>query len=297
MPVLDGGLVMTVGGDDPAGPAQRGPRPGLPRPRRAHRPADHARLAKREAIRLTQGEVRGRPRLVVLPRETRQARLGGQRLRRRHVRRRRPAQRRLLLPRRRERRPARGPPDDGRAGRAGRVQQAALAGLAAGLAPAEPDDAGEPPRPPRASRSTSPAPRRTSARSPPRACATTRAWRSSTPRRRATTPRTGKGGIYTFTADGSSSNSALPGRQYVEDSTQISDPDAIGAQKVSRIVYDYYASIGRNSWDGKGASMVSTVNFSDGEFCNAFFSSGLQQMVYGNPCEGPAAACSWSPST
>ena len=97
----------------------------------------------------------------------------------------------------------------------------------------------------------------------------------------------GRGGIYTFTADGSSSNSALPGRQYVEDSTQISDPDAIGAQKVSRIVYDYYASIGRNSWDGKGASMVSTVNFSDGQFCNAFFSSGLRQMVYGNPCKGP----------
>jgi len=101
---------------------------------------------------------------------------------------------------------------------------------------------------------------------------------------------TGKGGIYTFTADGSSSNSALPGRQYVENGTQISDADAIAAQKVSRIVYDYYASIGRASWDGKGATMLSTVNFSDGEFCNAFFSSGLQQMVYGNPCEGPNGA-------
>jgi hypothetical protein len=39
------------------------------------------------------------------------------------------------------------------------------------------------------------------------------------------------------------------------------------------------------------------VNFSDGDFCNAFFSSGLEQMVYGNPCEGPTARCSWSPST
>ena len=100
-------------------------------------------------------------------------------------------------------------------------------------------------------------------------------------------PATGKGGIYTFSADGSSSNSNLPGRPYAESSTEISDPDAIGAQKISRIVYDYYAGIGRNSWDGKGASMVSTVNFSDGDFCNAFFSSGLAQMVYGNPCEGP----------
>jgi Zn-dependent metalloprotease len=103
-------------------------------------------------------------------------------------------------------------------------------------------------------------------------------------------PSTGKGGIYTFTADGSSSNSALPGRQYVENGTEISDPDAIGAQKVSRIVFDYYASIGRASWDGHGASILSTVNFSDGAYCNAFFSSGLQQMVYGNPCEGPNGA-------
>ncbi len=98
---------------------------------------------------------------------------------------------------------------------------------------------------------------------------------------------TGDGGIYTYTADGSSNNAALPGRQYIEDSTNIRDPDAISAQKISRVVYDYYAGIGRDSWDGKGASMVSTVNFSDGEFCNAFFSSGLRQMVYGNPCEGP----------
>ena len=101
---------------------------------------------------------------------------------------------------------------------------------------------------------------------------------------------TGRGGIYTFSADGSSSNSALPGRQYVEDGTTIRDPDAISAQTISRVVYDYYASIGRNSWDGKGASMVSTVNFSDGKFCNAFFSSALQQMVYGNPCQGSGGA-------
>ncbi|MEO6510981.1 MAG: M4 family metallopeptidase [Nocardioides sp.] len=99
-------------------------------------------------------------------------------------------------------------------------------------------------------------------------------------------PGTGKGGVYTFSAGGSSSNSALPGRQYVENSTRIADPDAISAQAISRVVYDYYASLGRNSWDGKGSSMVSTVNFSDGKYCNAFFSSALQQMVYGNPCQG-----------
>ena len=101
---------------------------------------------------------------------------------------------------------------------------------------------------------------------------------------------TGRGGIYTFSADGSSSNSALPGRQYVEDGPRISDPDAISAQTISRVVYDYYASLGRNSWDGKGASLVSTVNFSDGDYCNAFFSSALRQMVYGNPCQGSNGA-------
>ena len=99
----------------------------------------------------------------------------------------------------------------------------------------------------------------------------------------------GKGGIYTLTADDSNDQGDLPGHQYVQQgqNTLITDPDAIGAQKISRVVYDYYASIGRNSWDGKGASVESTVNFGDGNFCNAFFSSDLQGMVYGNPCEGP----------
>ena len=99
----------------------------------------------------------------------------------------------------------------------------------------------------------------------------------------------GRGGIYTLTADDSTDQGDLPGHQFVQQgqNTLITDPDAIGAQKISRVVYDYYASIGRNSWDGKGASVESTVNFGDGNFCNAFFSSDLQGMVYGNPCEGP----------
>ncbi len=99
---------------------------------------------------------------------------------------------------------------------------------------------------------------------------------------------TGKGGIYTFTAEDTSDTSRLPGKQFLSrNGTEITDPDAIGAHVVSRIVYDYYASIGRASWDGKGASMLSTVNFADGQYCNAFFSGQLRQMVYGNPCVGP----------
>jgi len=99
---------------------------------------------------------------------------------------------------------------------------------------------------------------------------------------------TGKGGIFTFSAEDSDDDSKLPGKQFLSrGGTEITDPDAIGAHVVSRIVFDYYASIGRASWDGKGASMLSTVNFGDNQFCNAFFSGQLRQMVYGNPCAGP----------
>ena len=43
---------------------------------------------------------------------------------------------------------------------------------------------------------------------------------------------------------------------------------------------------GRNSWDGQGGSMVSSVHYGPSDFCNSFFTSSLRQpqMVYGNPC-------------
>ena len=69
MPVLDGGLVMTVGGDDEQARLNvvRGRVfPGLDL---STDPRITPRLARREAIRLTQGQVKGRPRLVVLPRD------------------------------------------------------------------------------------------------------------------------------------------------------------------------------------------------------------------------------------
>ncbi len=100
-------------------------------------------------------------------------------------------------------------------------------------------------------------------------------------------PQTGEGGIYTYDARGSADESQLPGTLYVENGTRINDPEALAAQSLSRVVYDYYAALGRASWDGQGGSLVSTVNFGGGDFCNSFFSSSLQppQMVYGNPCE------------
>ncbi|MCW2765659.1 MAG: hypothetical protein JWO11_1618 [Nocardioides sp.] len=99
---------------------------------------------------------------------------------------------------------------------------------------------------------------------------------------------TGEGGIQTYDASGGEDQTDLPGTPYVENGTTVSDPDALAAQAYSRAVYDYYAdTFGRQSWDGLGHSMVSTVNVGGGDYCNAFFSSALGQMIYGNPCRGP----------
>ncbi|MCW2846442.1 MAG: hypothetical protein JWR90_416, partial [Marmoricola sp.] len=100
---------------------------------------------------------------------------------------------------------------------------------------------------------------------------------------------TGAGGIETWDAQGADDTSALPGRRYVERSrngTTITDPDALAAQAYSRAVYDYYAALGRSSWDSAGGSMVSSVHYGDSSFCNSFFSGSLDppQMVYGNTC-------------
>lgn len=99
-------------------------------------------------------------------------------------------------------------------------------------------------------------------------------------------PATGKGGIYTYDAGGSDDESQLPGQLYVSNSTTIEDPEALAAQALSRVVYDFYAELGRSSWDGAGGSLISTVNFGGDNFCNSFFSGSMQppQMVYGNPC-------------
>ena len=72
----------------------------------------------------------------------------------------------------------------------------------------------------------------------------------------------------------------------VSPDTKIRDAEAMAAQALSRDVYDYYAALGRNSWDGQGGSMVSSVHYGPSDFCNSFFTSSLRQpqMVYGNPC-------------
>ncbi len=286
VPVLDGGLVMTIGGDDEQARLNAVRGQVFPDLDVVTDPRITPRIAKREAVRLSNGQVRGAPRLVVLPREAgllawevNVAAAGtsdaGIQLSdglyyldavTADLVEVRPTTAELAAPAVFSKLLSQASPRVSR-----RVTQMVLAGLA----------------PPKGT------PVDVTGDAPYIGRVTAKGLRTgqgvalidtTTPSYEASS---GRGGIYTFTADGSSSNSALPGRQYVEGSTRISDPDAISAQAVSRIVYDYYAGIGRDSWDGKGASMVSTVNFSDGDFCNAFFSSGLRQMVYGNPCRGP----------
>jgi hypothetical protein len=94
------------------------------------------------------------------------------------------------------------------------------------------------------------------------------------------------GGISTYDASKVRSSSDLPGKLVVSPDATIRDAEAMAAQALSRDVYDYYGSLGRNSWDGQGGSMVSSVHYGPSDYCNSMFTSGLPQpqMVYGNPC-------------
>lgn len=97
---------------------------------------------------------------------------------------------------------------------------------------------------------------------------------------------TTEGGIETYDVAGGG-DADLPGRLVTSPGARIADPEAIGAHAAARTVYDYYAALGRASWDGLGGTLVSSVNYGESDFCNAFFSSGLQppQIVYGEPCQ------------
>ncbi|MDX6374433.1 MAG: hypothetical protein QOD98_3421 [Nocardioidaceae bacterium] len=98
--------------------------------------------------------------------------------------------------------------------------------------------------------------------------------------------QTQTGGISTYDASKVNNSSQLPGKLVVSPDTQVRDAEVMAAQALSRDVYDYYGTMGRNSWDGEGGSMVSSVHYGPSDFCNSFFTSSLAQpqMVYGNPC-------------
>ncbi len=100
-------------------------------------------------------------------------------------------------------------------------------------------------------------------------------------------PATGQGGIETYDMDGLD-ESQLPGTLVSNDSPTFRNGDAVAAQAISRTIYDYYAALGRRSWDDQGSSLVSSVNLGGSDFCNAYFTDSLPrpQMVYGAPCGG-----------
>jgi hypothetical protein len=94
------------------------------------------------------------------------------------------------------------------------------------------------------------------------------------------------GAISTYDATGLKSPRALPGEPVVNPDTNIRDSEAMAAHALSRDVLDYYASLGRSSWDGAGGSLNSSVHYGESDYCNSMFTTATNppQMVYGNAC-------------
>ena len=101
-------------------------------------------------------------------------------------------------------------------------------------------------------------------------------------------PATRDGAVTTYDASAISNQDVnqLPGALWVSQTTSITDPEAIAAQAFSHDIVDYYESLGRDSWDGEGGALISSVNFGGDSYCNASFAGYLSppQMVYGDPC-------------
>ncbi len=94
------------------------------------------------------------------------------------------------------------------------------------------------------------------------------------------------GGISTHDATGLG-DSQLPGDVVTVRGARVDDEEAIAAHAMSRYIYDYFLQVhGRNSWDGQGSSLVSSIHYGGDSFCNAFFNGDFNppQMVYGGGC-------------
>ncbi len=86
----------------------------------------------------------------------------------------------------------------------------------------------------------------------------------------------------TFSAD---NTTELPGRQVIDEGERSRDPVAQAAHDGAGVVYDYYLNtFKRDSIDGRGLPIVSTVHFgSDSEEAeNAAWIGEAQQMIYGD---------------
>ena len=86
----------------------------------------------------------------------------------------------------------------------------------------------------------------------------------------------------TFTAN---NGTRLPGRQLIDEGERSRDPVAQAAQDAAGIVYDYYFNnFKRDSIDGRGLTIVSTVHYgsSEEDAENAAWVGEAQQMIYGD---------------
>ncbi|EIT86674.1 neutral protease [Fictibacillus macauensis ZFHKF-1] len=97
------------------------------------------------------------------------------------------------------------------------------------------------------------------------------------------TSHSGMKGIETYTANNSWDENALPGTLYKGDSLGFKlkpDAAAVDAHYNSEKVYNYYKSAhNRNSIDGKGGKIMSTVHFGE-DYANAFWDG--YSMTYGD---------------
>ncbi len=83
----------------------------------------------------------------------------------------------------------------------------------------------------------------------------------------------------TYSADNTDN---LKARLLLTDDQSSADVVAQAAHKHAKMVYDYYLNtFGRDSYDGLGARLVSTVHFQQ-DYNNAYWSPRDQQMVYGD---------------
>jgi Zn-dependent metalloprotease len=98
-------------------------------------------------------------------------------------------------------------------------------------------------------------------------------------------PTTGRGAVETHDATGlTDATGGLPGPVVQLPSGAPTDPEALAAQALARAVLDYYRTVlGRDSWDGGGGSLVSSVHYGGSGYCNSFFDG--TQMVFGTPCD------------
>ena len=87
------------------------------------------------------------------------------------------------------------------------------------------------------------------------------------------------GQISTYTAN---NKQEQPGKLFTSSTKTISDPAVVSAHSYAGVVYDFYKKLfNRNSIDGNGMSLISTVHYAK-NYANAFWDPETNQMVYGD---------------